>query len=123
MNALLDTHIALWWLADNPRLSEAHREIISNAENLCYVSAATIWEISIKSVLGKLVIADAYIDVLRRGGFLELPINWTHTQRVRELPLLHSDPFDRVLIAQAQIEEMILLSADENIKRYDVSVI
>ncbi len=70
MNVLLDTHIALWWLADNPKLSEAHREIISNVENLCYFSAATIWEISIKSILGKLVIADAYIDVLRREGFL-----------------------------------------------------
>ena len=123
MNVLLDTHIALWWLADNPKLSEAHREIISNVENHCYISAATIWEISIKAILEKLVIADAYIDELRREGFLELVINWTHTRRVRELPLLHSDPFDRLLVAQAQIEEMILLSADENIKRYDVSVI
>ena len=69
------------------------------------------------------MIADAYIDALRREGFLELVINWTHTRRVRELPLLHSDLFDRILIAQAQIEEMTLLSADENIKLYDVSVI
>ena len=123
MNLLLDTHIALWWLEDNPSLLEARREIISNADNLCFISSATIWEISIKSALGKIDITDTYIDELRGEGFLELVINWSHARKVKELPPIHADPFDRLLIAQAQIEEMILLSADENIKRYDVSVI
>ena len=123
MNVLLDTHIALWWLEDNPSLLETQREIITNVDNLCFISSATIWEISIKSGLGKIVIADTYIDELRQEGFLELVINWSHTQKVKELPRIHADPFDRLLVAQAQIEEMVLLSTDENIKQYDVSVI
>lgn len=122
MDVLLDTHIVLWWLNDDIKLSDSHREIISNVNNLCYISTATIWEISIKSKLGKLKIAANYIDELKKEGFLELPINWVHSNQVIKLPLLHTDPFDRLLIAQSQIENITLLTIDKNIKKYKVKI-
>ena len=123
MNLLLDTHIVLWWLNDDPKLIKPHREMISNSNNLCYISAATIWEISIKVKLGKLKISDNYSEELIREGFLELAVNWKHTLRVKELPLIHKDTFDRILIAQAQIENMTLLSVDDYVKQYDLPVL
>jgi len=123
VNILLDTHIVLWWLNDDPKLIDHHREIIANTDNLCYISAATIWKISIKVKLGKLKISDDYIDELQKEGFLELPVSWKHSNQVKELPLIHNDPFDRLLIAQAQVEELTLLSADKFTKQYDVRVL
>lgn len=123
MNILLDTHIVLWWLNNDEKLLETHREIISNTDNLSFISAATIWELSIKIKLGKLKIVDNYIDELQQESFFELPISWFHANQVKNLPLIHKDPFDRLLIAQAQIEEMTLLSVDQNIKQYDVRVL
>ncbi len=122
MDLLLDTHIVLWWLNDDEKLIDTHRKIISNIYNLCYISSATIWEISIKSKLGKLKIDDNYIDELKKDGFLELSINWIHCNHVKKLPLLHTDPFDRLLIAQANIENLTLLTIDKNIKKYKVKV-
>jgi len=122
MNVLLDTHIILWWLNDDLNLIDTHREIISDINNLCYISAATIWEISIKSKLGKLKIDANYIDEIRKDGFLELPINWIYSNHVKKLPLLHTDPFDRLLIAQAQMENLTLLTVDNNIKKYKIKV-
>ena len=123
MNVLLDTHVALWWLDDHPKLLPKYREIITDTNNLIYVSAATVWEINIKAGLGKLVISDTYLDVLRREGFLELDVNWSHAQRVGELPAIHSDPFDRLLIAQAQIEKLTFLSVDKFVRKYDLQVL
>lgn len=122
MNILLDTHIVLWWLMDDENLPEMHRKIISNPNNFCYISAATIWEISIKSKLGKLKISKNYTDELVKEGFLKLPVNWQHSKGVRDLPFIHRDPFDRLLIAQAQIENLTLLTVDENIKKYKIDV-
>ena len=123
MNIILDTHIILWWLNDDKELSVIHREIISNTDNLCYISAATIWEISIKTALDKLKISPGYISELKNEGFLQLNVNWLHCDFVRELPLIHKDPFDRLLIAQAKIEDMILLTNDNNIRKYDVKTL
>ena len=123
MNVLLDTHILLWWLKEDKKLSSLHRNTISDSANVCFISAATIWEISIKSKLGKLKITDNYVSELREEGFLELPISWDHAARIKNLPLIHTDPFDRMLIAQAQIEELVLATVDERIKQYDVQVI
>lgn len=123
MNVLPDTHIVLWWLKEDKKLSSLHRNTISDSANVCFISAATIWEISIKSKLGKLKITDNYISELREEGFLELPISWDHAARIKNLPLIHTDPFDRMLIAQAQIEELVLATVDERIKQYDVHVI
>ena len=116
MNIILDTHIVLWWLNDDNVLSDSHKEIISNIDNLSFISAATIWEISIKSKLGKLKISDNYIDELKIEGFLELPISWIHCNQVKKLPPIHNDPFDRLLIAQTLVEKFVLLTVDDNIK-------
>jgi PIN domain nuclease of toxin-antitoxin system len=123
MNLLLDTHIILWWLKDDPLLSARHKELISNTEHVCFISAASIWEISIKSALGKLEIPDSYIEELRLEGFQELPIHWKHTNRVKYLPFHHRDPFDRLLIAQAKIEKFTLLTVDEYIPLYGIETL
>jgi PIN domain nuclease of toxin-antitoxin system len=120
---LLDTHVLLWWLNDDPSLTEEHKRLIQDKRNACYVSAATVWEISIKSGLGKLRIAKEYLDVLRSQGFLELPVSWAHTSAVQQLPEHHRDPFDRLLVAQAAAEGMVLLSVDPLIRKYQVNVL
>ena len=123
MNILLDTHIILWWLNDDESLKAEHRSLISNTDNLCYISAASIWEISIKSALGKLIIPSNYIKILKKEGFQELTIAWKHSEAVTELQTIHRDPFDRILIAQAQVEKFTLVTEDETIKKYNVRVI
>jgi PIN domain nuclease of toxin-antitoxin system len=123
MNLLIDTHIILWWLDDSPRLKAEYRKILTDTDNLCYVSAATIWEISIKTKLGKLDIPDNYLDTLKDEGFQELPVKWSHSRYVNYLPLIHRDPFDRLLVAQAKVEDLTLLSTDTYIRQYDIKVI
>jgi PIN domain nuclease of toxin-antitoxin system len=120
MKYLLDTHVLLWWLANDEALTPDHLRIIRNKRNTCYISAATVWEISIKTGLGKLVVAEEYLEVARSQGFLELPISWFHTQGVKQLPDHHKDPFDRLLISQALSEGMTLLTVDENIRKYQL---
>jgi PIN domain nuclease of toxin-antitoxin system len=83
----------------------------------------SLWEISIKKALGKLSIDAGYLDQLRSEGFVELPVSWTHAQAVQDLPPHHRNPFDRLLVAQARMEGMCLVSVDEQIKKYDVTVI
>ncbi len=122
MNILLDTRIILWWLSNDRSLSDNHRTLITDTDNVCFISAASIWEISIKSALGKLIIPFNYIDELQSEGFQELSITWKHSRLVRELPLHHRDPFARMLIAQAKLENCILLTADTKIKQYDIAI-
>ena len=122
MRLLLDTHVVLWWLADDPQLTQDHRSLLGDQRNSCFVSAASVWEISIKRGLGKLRVAEEYLDVLKSQGFLELAVSWEHAQRVLELPEHHKDPFDRLLIAQAQTEGLTLLSVDPQVKRYAVAI-
>ena len=122
MKYLLDTHVLLWWLSNDHALTHNHKSIILDKRNTCYVSAATIWEISIKTGLGKLEIPNDYPEEIRSQGFLELPVSWIHAQMVQDLPNHHKDPFDRLLISQALNEEMTLLTVDENIKKYAVSL-
>ncbi len=123
MNLLLDTHIALWWLGDTPELPDAVREVVQDADNVVYISAATIWEIAIKRALGKLEVGDEYLTEIAEQGFVELPIRWQHAQRVEALPMLHRDPFDRLLIAQAQTLGLTLVTTDALIRKYSVSVL
>jgi len=122
MQLLLDTHILLWWLGDDPLLSVDHRRMIQDSRNACFISAASVWEISIKRSLGKLEIDDGYLEVARSQGFIELPIRWNHAEMVKTLPEHHRDPFDRMLVAQAVAEEMTLLTVDQNIRKYEVRV-
>lgn len=123
MKLLLDTHQVIWWLADDPNLTETQRKAIQDRRNTCFVSAATVWEISIKESLGKLSIDPGYLEQLRSEGFVELPVSWQHARAVHDLPPHHRDPFDRLLVAQARMEGMCLVSVDEHIKKYDLTVI
>ena len=118
MRILIDTHIYLWWLQDNPKLSAVAREKIMSATEV-YVSSASLWEASIKIGIGKL---DADINVLVEqialNGFLELPVRAVHAMRSCHLPEHHRDPFDRMLVAQAMCEPLRLLTADAQVARY-----
>lgn len=120
---LLDTHILLWWLYDDPKLSEAHKTVIANPENSIYVSAASIWEIEIKRNLGKLTVDETYLQAIEEDGFIMLDIKAEHPMQLRSLPDIHHDPFDRMLIAQSMCEKLTLLSADSRIKQYQIEVI
>jgi PIN domain nuclease of toxin-antitoxin system len=123
MHFLLDTHVLLWWLDHSPELKDKWTCIIQDRRNTCFVSAATIWEIGIKCRLGKLTIADEYIDVIRAQGFLELPVSWAHARAVKDLPDYHRDPFDRILVAQAKAESLVLLSHDSVLEKYGIAVV
>jgi len=121
VNLLLDTHLLLWAAAEPARLSSEATTLISNNDNCLYFSAASIWEVVIKNGLGR---SDFYVDphLLRRGlednGYLELPISSRHTLAVSHLPDLHKDPFDRILVAQAEAEGFLLLTSDEMVRQY-----
>lgn len=123
MNLLLDTHIILWWLDDNPSLSEKARNAIGDPDNLVIISAAVIWEIRIKQALGKLKIAAGFYDVIKRQGFEMLSITPDHAYAVGNLPKHHSDPFDRILIVQAKLERLTLVTQDAVFKKYQISLL
>lgn len=126
MRLLLDTHTFLWWNAADPQLSATAQDLIAAPANEVFVSAATAWEIAIKHGLGKLTIPDPpslYVpDRIHRNGFDSLPISVEHALHVNTLPHHHSDPFDRVLVAQAVVEGMTLLTKDPLITPYPVTV-
>jgi PIN domain nuclease of toxin-antitoxin system len=117
---LLDTHVLLWWLDDSPELGPRCKELIADQRNQIYVSAATTWEISIKKALGKLEAPDDIDTIVEDEGFSKLPISLYHGQLAGSLPMLHRDPFDRMLIAQAQAEGLILMTSDGNIGLYNL---
>lgn len=123
MRLLLDTHVLLWVMNDDPALPAKAREIISRAESV-YASSVSIWEISIKAGLGKLRInQDRFMSGLLETGFEPLPVTWEHADTVRHLPDIHRDPFDRMLIAQAVSEPLRLMTADKILGRYSELVI
>lgn len=123
MTLLLDTHALLWWLDDNPTLSREARRAIGDGNHDVFVSAATAWEISIKKALGKLDAPDNIEEALSANAFQELPIRVVHAMAARELPNHHSDPFDRMLVAQASLEGLTLVTRDENIREYEVPIL
>jgi len=117
MRILLDTHLLLWALSSPGKLSKRARQRIDSSE--VYVSAASIWEISIKSALGKLVgNPEEVLAGVEPAGFNHLSIVGGHAAKVAELPCIHKDPFDRLLVAQARFEPMILLTDDEVLGGY-----
>jgi PIN domain nuclease of toxin-antitoxin system len=123
MRLLVDTHTYLWWLGDEPRLSSAAREAMAEATAIVHVSAASIWEISLKSSLGRLEIDGDPVSEILNNGFVELPMTAEHAHRAGQLPRHHDDPFDRMLIAQAQLEHLVLISRDAKLAAYGVSMI
>ena len=127
MRLLLDTHAFLWWIADDPRLTQRAREALADPQNEVYLSAVSVWEIVIKVGLGRLDLPkdlDSFIaGQMRQNRFLPLAITIPHTLKVRTLPEIHKDPFDRLLIAQAQVEGLVLVSGDRWVARYPVPVL
>jgi len=119
---LLDTHVILWALSDSPRLPARHREILADG-SACHVSAVSIWEIAIKKSLGKLDISDGFLDILEETQAIFLPVTPRHANHILGLAHHHRDPFDRMLIAQAQIERLSILTVDRHFAEYDVEVI
>ncbi len=123
MNLLLDTHVLLWWLDDNPTLAAPAREAMADGRNPVFVSAATIWEITIKRALGKLDLPDEFRGILAKEPFRRLDVTADHAFQVGDLPLHHRDPFDRMLVAQCQVEGLTLVTRDPRMKRYDIPVL
>lgn len=127
MKLLLDTHALLWWVWDSAKLGKQARSLIRSDDTLIWVSAASIWEVSIKAPLGRLDRLPPFEEELRieleRSDFRPLPITFDHARAVSKLPLHHRDLFDRMLIAQARCEELTLLTADPAIASYDVRTI
>lgn len=124
MRLLLDTHTLLWWAGGSSRLPRRAREAIADDGNAVMVSAASAWEIATKHHLGKLAapgpLADGMLDYLADQEFLELGITVRHAQRAGALPGWHRDPFDRMLVAQAQLEDLTLVSNESLFDRYGV---
>ncbi len=123
MNLLLDTHILIWALENNSQLTGNVRDIIIDGKNLVFVSSVSAWEISIKKSIGKLQAPDNLMEEIEQHRFTPLDINFKHSQLAGQLPYIHKDPFDRMLIAQAIIEKLILVTKDSFIPQYDVKVL
>lgn len=127
MKALLDTHTFLWWNLNDPQLSNTAREIIQDGRNQIFVSAVTAWEIAIKVSKGRLLLPEDlgsyFANRMMHYSLSALPILISHALHVFDLPVIHEDPFDRLLVAQSKIEELPILTADDKIGRYDVEVI
>ncbi len=121
MSLLLDTHIVLWWLADDATLAAEIKDRLDRELDV-YVSAATVWEVAIKQALGKLEPEDLPEQV-RDSGFRLLDITAEHGIAAGRLPMHHRDPFDRMLVAQAQIEGLTLVTRDAHVQKYDVDVL
>jgi len=120
---LLDTHAFLWWLADDTKLGPKARAAIADERSTVFVSAASVWEIAVKRRSGKLDAPGDVADWIERCDFAPLSIDVEHAVAAAELPPHHRDPFDRMLVAQAQLEELTLVARDDAIDEYDVAVL
>ena len=123
MNLLLDTHALLWWLDDPGQLSEKARAAVAEGGNAVFVSAAAAWEIAIKKSLGRLDAPDDLQEVIVEERFQPLPIGIPHALAVVTLPPIHQDPFDRIQIAQAKLENLTLVTRDPFIHQYDLNLL
>ncbi len=127
MKYLLDTHVFLWFSIDNPALSGKAKAIIESPDNEIYLSAAVVWEISIKLKIGKIKLRidlDTFIaNSIQKYYFMPLPITIPHTIQIYNLPDIHQDPFDRILIAQSQVEDISLITSDSLIKQYETKIV
>ncbi|NJL26576.1 MAG: type II toxin-antitoxin system VapC family toxin [Thermoanaerobaculia bacterium] len=123
MSFLADTHVYLWWLNDDPRLGPKTRAVLTDPAELVYVSAAVVWEIAIKVQLGKLDFKGDPVAEIEANGFFELPITARHAKPAGSLPRHHDDPFDRMLIAQAESEGLVLMSFDGVFASYGTALL
>jgi PIN domain nuclease of toxin-antitoxin system len=126
MNLLLDTHVILWYILDDPQLPPSAKALINNLENNCFVSYTSIWEMGIKYSVGKLKFDDSFdamVATVANSDLEIIPIELGHLMKYVELPLHHRDPFDRLLIAQAMTEKWKIVTKDEWFSKYDVEVL
>jgi PIN domain nuclease of toxin-antitoxin system len=122
VSLLLDTHVVLWWLTDDPALPAEIKARLDHDPDV-YVSSVTIWEIAIKQAIGKLTGPDDLPGLIAGSGFAELPISSGHAIAAGRLPPIHRDPFDRMLVAQAQCEDLTLVTADSRCQKYEVGLL
>lgn len=120
---ILDSHVAIWAIQDRGQLGTATLRLIDDPTINVFVSAASIWEIAIKRASGKLQVADNFVELVRRAAYTELPVTYRYAEMAANLPLHHRDPFDRMLVAQAQAEGLTLVTDDAMIARYNVSIL
>ena len=126
MRLLLDTHVFLWFVAGDARLSRRARRALEDEDNDIFLSAASVWEMAIKTSLGRLTLPTSvarYTEDKLRHGLQMLPIDWPHAAGVEDLPWHHSDPFDRLLIAQARIEGFSVVTGDAAFRPYGVTIV
>ncbi|MBI3986437.1 MAG: type II toxin-antitoxin system VapC family toxin [Lentisphaerae bacterium] len=127
MRLLLDTHCWLWWVAEPERLRKAVRKLIADRHNTILLSAASSWEIAIKYAMGKLPLPEPPEEFVPkrmvRDAMTALPVEHIHALHVASLPAHHRDPFDRLLVAQAQVERIPILTVDRQLERYDVEIV
>lgn len=126
MKVLLDTHAFLWFITGDGRLSKKARRLMENVESELYLSAASVWEMAIKSSLGKLSVPVPFHEFIQQKileGFVIMPVEWPHAAKVADLPFHHRDPFDRLLAAQALTERLPVITADPVFKKYGVKII
>ncbi len=121
--ALADTHAWLWWLADDERVSARARDLIATGDVPVHFSAASVWEAEIKAAIGKLAVRDDLLAALEADRFSELPMTARHAIEAARLPLLHRDPFDRMLVAQARLEDLTIITSDPKIAEYGADVL
>lgn len=117
---LLDTHALVWWLSDVSRLSQAARAAIAEPRNDIFVSAISGWEIAVKRAKGRMTAPDHLSEMIEERGFNHLPLTFHHAEQAGLLPMHHRDPFDRLLVAQAQAEGLVLVTRDARIPRYGI---
>jgi PIN domain nuclease of toxin-antitoxin system len=122
---LLDTHVFLWWIGDEPRLGRQARAAVSEAGDAVHVSAASVWEIAIKMARGRLRLPrdEPLSTLIESEGFNEIPVTSRHAEVLLRLPLAHGDPFDRLIVAQAMAEEMTLVTADRTLEAYKIPIL
>jgi len=123
VNLLLDTHVVLWWMNDDSTLSEDARAAIADPENTVYLSAVVVWEMRIKQAIGRLDLPGEFEEVLDGQAFSKLPFTVEHAHAVAGLPEVHRDPFDRMLVAQATVEKMTIVTRDRRIGEYGIDVV
>jgi PIN domain nuclease of toxin-antitoxin system len=122
MRLLLDTHVVIWWLADDRVLGVEAADAIGDPDNVVFVSAVAGFEIAAKKKVGKLDAPDDLPEQLRESAFEELPVTLVHGLEAGRLPLHHKDPFDRLLVAQARAEGLVMVTADRMLSKYDVRI-
>ena len=120
---MLDTHVLIWVLENNPIIKGSPYNLITDNNNSIFISSASVWEINIKKATGKLIVPDDLQQQIKKHQFIALPINPRTCRIGRLLPSLHKDPFDRMLVAQAKLEKMTILTKDSQVQRYDVNTI